>query len=185
MANMHIDIDALAKIAGPVLSLVLGALIKHYTEARSKVVSFLGHASSFNLQGPPTTTIHTHAVVVRNAGRKAASNVRLTHASLPLNVTIYPPVQHSIQRNADGSGDIVFPTLVPKEQVTISYLYFPPLLWNQIHIDTKSDEGFAKILNVIPMPQPNTAVIAGLRVLVFVGASFLFYWLVRLVAAAI
>jgi len=182
---MNIDIDALAKIVGPILSLVVGALIKHYSEARSKLVSFLTHASSFTLQGQQPTVIHTHSVVVRNAGRKAASNVRLTHASLPFNVTIYPPVQHSIQRNDDGSGDILIPTLVPKEQVTISYLYFPPLTWAQIHLSTKSDEGFAKIINVIPMPQPNAIVTAGFWFLVFVGASFLFYWLVHVIAATI
>jgi hypothetical protein len=185
MAIMNIDIDAFAKILGPVLSLVAGALVKHYTEAKSKVVSFLGHASSFTLQGPQLTTIHTHSVIVRNAGRKVASNVRLTHAELPLNVTIYPPVQHSIQRNADGSGDILIPALVPKEQITISYLYFPPLVWSQIHINTKSDEGFAKIINVIPMPQPNLAITIGVWILMFVGASFLFYWLVRTIATTI
>ena len=104
---------------------------------------------------------------------------------LPINITVYPPVQYSIERNPEGAGEIVFPVLVPKEQVTISYLYFPPLLWNQINVNTKSDEGFAKIINVIPMPQPNKAILASVWALVFVGASFLFYWLVRFSIAAI
>lgn len=182
---MMIDFEAFSKIAGPVLSLVVAALIKHYSEARSKLVSFLGHASSFTLQGEQTSIIHTHAIVVRNAGRKAATNVRLTHATLPMHITIYPPVQHSILRNQDGSGDILIPTLVPKEQITISYLYFPPLLWNQIHINTKSDEGFAKTLNVIPMPQPNIAILFLFLSLSFIGASYLFYWLIHVIAAAI
>jgi hypothetical protein len=186
MANpMNIDPEVIAKIAGPALSLIVGALIKHYTEARSKLVSFIGHASAFTLQGDSPTVIHTHTVVVRNAGRKAASNVRLTHAVLPVNITVYPPVQYSIERNPEGSGEIVIPVLVPREQVTVSYLYFPPLLWNQINVSTKSDEGFAKIINVIPMPQPNKAVIAGIWALVFVGASLMFYWLVRLAIVAI
>lgn len=182
---MSIDIDVVAKIAGPLLSLIVGALVKHYTEAKSKVVYFISHASSFTLQGQQSTVIHTHTVVVRNTGRKAATNVRLTHATLPLNITTYPPIQHSIQSNPDGSGDIVIPILVPKEQVTISYLYFPPLTWNQIHINIKSDEGFAKALNVIPMPQPNAVLAAGVWFLVFIGASFLFYWIVRIMASLI
>ncbi len=183
--SMNFDPEVIAKVAGPLLSLLVAALLKHYTEARSKVVSFVGHASAFTLQGENPALIHTHAIVVRNAGRKAATNVRLTHAVLPINITVYPPVQYSIERNPEGAGEIVFPVLVPKEQVTISYLYFPPLLWNQINVNTKSDEGFAKIINVIPMPQPNKAILASVWALVFVGASFLFYWLVRFSIAAI
>jgi hypothetical protein len=183
---MSLDPEVIAKVAGPVLSLLVGALLKHYTEARSKVVSFIGHASAFTIQGAnPPVVVHTHAIVVRNAGRKAATNVRLTHAALPINITVYPPVQYSIERRPEGAGEIVFPVLVPKEQVTVSYLYFPPLLWSQINVNTKSDEGFAKILNVIPMPQPNRAVIGGIWALMFVGASFLFYWVVRLGIAVI
>ena len=182
---MNLDPEIIAKVLGPLLSLLVGGLIKRYTEARSRVVSFIGHASAFTLQGENPAVIHTHSVVVRNTGRKSANNVRLSHAVLPTNITVYPPVQYSIARNPEGAGEIVIPVLVPKEQVTISYLYFPPLLWSQINVNTKSDEGFAKIISVIPVPQPNKAVIAGVWVLVFVGASFLFYWLARLVIAAI
>lgn len=182
---MNLDPEIIAKILGPLLSLLVGGLIKRYTEARSRVVSFIGHASAFTLQGENPAVIYTHSVVVRNTGRKSATNVRLTHAVLPINITVYPPVQYSIERNPEGAGEIVIPVLVPKEQVTISYLYFPPLLWSQINVNTKSDEGFAKIISVIPVPQPNKAVITGVWTLVFVGASFLFYWLVRLVIAAI
>ncbi len=182
---MNFDPEVIAKLAGPLLSLVVGAVIKHYTEARSRVVSFIGHVSAFTLQGEQNSVIHTHSVVVRNAGRKAAHNVRLTHGVLPINITVYPPVQHTIERNPDGAGEIVFPVLVPKEQVTVSYLYFPPLLWNQINLNTKSDEGFAKIINVIPIPQPSKGVIAAGWGLMFIGASFLFYWLVRLAIDAI
>ena len=182
---MNIDPEIIAKVLGPLLSLLVGGLIKRYTEARSRVVSFIGHASVFTLQGENPAAIHTHSVVVRNTGRKSATNVRLTHAVLPINITVYPPVHYLIERNPEGAGEIVIPVLVPKEQVTISYLYFPPLLWSQINVNTKSDEGFAKIMSVIPVPQPNKAVIAGVWALVFVGASFLFYWLARLVIAAI
>lgn len=182
--NMNLDPEVIAKVVGPLLSLLVGGLIKRYTEARSKVVSFIGHASAFTLQGENPAIIHTHSVVVRNTGRKSANNVRLSHAVLPINITVYPPVHYSIERNPEGAGEIVIPVLVPKEQVTISYLYFPPLLWNQINVSTKSDEGFAKIINVIPVPQPNKAVIAGFWFLVFVGASFLFYWLARLLMSS-
>lgn len=179
-APVNLDPEIIAKVAGPILSLVVAAAIKHYTEARSKVISFIGHTSAFTLQGDQPTVVHTHAIVVRNAGRKAATNVRLTHAVLPINITVQPPVQYTIERNPEGAGEIVFPVLVQREQVTVSYLYFPPLVWSQININTKSDEGFAKIVNVIPMPQPSRLLLAGVWALMFVGASFVFYWLVRL-----
>ncbi|MDR0274340.1 MAG: hypothetical protein LBI48_03165 [Burkholderiaceae bacterium] len=182
---MTFDPDTIAKIIGPLLSLLLGAVVKHYAEARAKVVSFIGHVSSFTLQDQQYSVVHAHSIVVRNAGRKAAHNVRLVHAVLPPNVTVYPPIQYTIESNPEGASEIVIPVLVPKEQVTISYLYFPPLTWNQVNVHTKSDEGFAKILNVIPTPQLNKVILTLIFTLIFVGASFVFYWLVRLIAYVI
>lgn len=182
---MTLDTEIIAKILAPLLSLIVGAIIKHYSEARANVVSFIGHVSSFTLQDEKHTVVHTHSVVVRNSGRKAAHNVRLAHTVLPPNVTVYPPTQYTIQQNPEGASEIVIPILVPKEQLTISYLYFPPLTWNQVNASTKSDEGFAKILNVISMPQPHKAILWFLWGLVFIGASFVFYWLVKLAAYVI
>lgn len=178
---MQIEPDLLAKIAGPIISAIIGGILKIYAEGKSSLVSFIGHVSAFTLADEQRSVVHTHSVVVRNAGRKAAKNVRLSHAVLPLNITIHPQVKHTIERNPDESGEIVFPVLVPKEQVTISYLYFPPLLWNQINANAKSDDGFAKIIKVIPSPEPNGTVYALLWTLVFIGASFTFYWLTRLI----
>lgn len=182
---MNFDPEIIAKVGGPTLSAVVVGLIKHYAEARSRIISYIGHASSFVVQGDQQIVINTHAVVVQNAGRKAATNVRLSHAVLPVNITVFPPINYLIERNPEGSGEIVFPVLVPKEQVTVSYLYFPPLLWNQINVNAKSDEGFAKIIKVIPTPQPNRVVVFGLMSLAFIGTSFLFYWLVRMCITAI
>ena len=180
-----VDPELIAKVAGPVLSLVAGALVKRITDARSRLVSFLGHASAFTLSDEARTQVHTHSIVVRNAGRKSANNVRLTHGVLPPSVTVHPPIQYSIERNPEGSGEIVFPVLVPKEQVTISYLYFAPLTWVQVNGSTKSDEGFAKIITVIPTPQASKLVIALVWFLAFIGASLLFYGLVRMVLSVI
>lgn len=173
------DPDVIAKILAPVISIIVGAIIKYYAETRSKLVSFIGHVSSFTLQDPQRTVIHTHSVIVRNTGNKSANNVRLSHTVLPPNVTIYPPIQYKIETNPEGNGEIVIPVLVPKEQVTVSYLYFPPLLWNQINFTTKSDEGLARILNVIPMPQPSKFVLTVIWLLMLVGASFIIFWLLK------
>lgn len=182
---ISVDPDTLAKLLAPIITLIGGAVVKRITEARSKVISFIGHVSSFTLQDEKKTVVFTHSVVVRNAGSRAATNVRLGHNVFPQNITIFPSVQYSVATNPEGKSEIVIPTLVPKEQVTISYLYFPPLTVANINSYTKSDEGYAKIINVIPMPQPSKLVVALVWSCAFVGASFLVYWLVRLGAYVI
>lgn len=173
--------EQIFKIISPLIALIFGAILKYYTEEKSKLVSFLGHISAFTLQDEQKTQVFAHSIIVRNAGRKVARNVRLGHSFLPQNITIYPKIQHSIERNLDGSGEIVLPVLVPKEQITISYLYFPPVTWEQINNYTKSDDGLAKIINVIPVPQPSKLLTLLIWLLMFIGASFLLYWLMRLI----
>jgi hypothetical protein len=182
---MTFDIETIAKLASPIITLLLGAIVRHYTERRAKVISYLGHVSSFTLQNDQRTPVFTHSVIVRNAGKKAAQNVRLGHNILPRNMTILPKVQYRIEESPEGASEIVVPILVPKEQITISYLYFPPVTWDQVNTYTKFDEGLAKIINVIPMPQPPKWALILVWTLIFVGASLVLYWLMRLIAYVI
>jgi len=101
---------------------------------------------------------------------------------MPPNISLYPNIPYIIENTTGGASEIIIPQLVPKEQVTISYLYFPPDTWNKINSYTKSDEGFAKIINVIPMPKPAKLALGIVWLLMFIGASFLIYWLIRLIA---
>ena len=175
-----IDVETAAKIASPIVTLVIGAILKHYTEKSPKLLSYIGHVSAFTLQDEMKSSVFTHSVIVRNAGRRAATNVRVGHHFLPINLRIEPQINYKIEVNPEGAAEIVIPTLVPKEQVTISYLYFPPTTWNQINSYTKSDDGYAKIVNVIPMPQPSTYVRWTSWILILIGASFVTYWVLRL-----
>ena len=172
---MNINWDLIIKIAVPLFTLGLGKYLDRWLEKRSKLIVYLGHASAFTIRGNPNGVIHTHAVVLRNAGREAANNVRLGHHVLPENFQIYPAIPHEVVREPNGAAEIVIPKIVPNEQVTVSYLYFPPLLWSQIHSYTKSDEGFAKALNVIPTPQPPRWMIVVIWSLVFIGSVSLLY----------
>ena len=176
---MTYDIEIIAKIASPIITLIVGAIIKHLTERRSKIVSFLGHVSSFTLRDENHTQVYTHGIVIRNAGRKSATNVRVGHNFLPPNIQVSPPVKYTIEENPEGGAEIIFPIMVPKEQISISYLYFPPVTWDKVNAYTKSDDGFANILNVISMPLPSKFVITLVWGLMFLGASFIFYWLVK------
>src|SRR2546425_927663 len=142
---MAIDWELVAKVGGPIVGGFVGALIDRALEDRPKVVTYLGHTSAIVLRtGVPTPIqVHTHAIVVANAGRKPAQNVRLGHYVLP-DFQVYPSVAYSVANLPSGGQEINFPSLVPKEQVTVSYLYFPPLIWNQINSYVKSDSGQAR-----------------------------------------
>ena len=178
---MPLDLDLALRIAVPLGTLVLGKYVDRWLTKRSKLISYLGHASSFTLRGAKPGIVHTHSIVVRNAGRLAANNVRIGHYVLPDNFQLQPSVPHTVERLDNGSAEIVIPKLIPEEQVTVSYLYFPPLLWREIHAYTKSDEGFAKILNVLPTPQFPKWLARTIWVLVFVGAASLLYIIVELI----
>ena len=78
-----------------------------------------------------------------------------------------------------GTFQILIPTLAPKEQVTISYLYQEPTVWNQVSSQPKSDDGLAELVTAIPAPRPNRLVRYSTIVLSLVGLSYILYWTVR------
>jgi len=143
-----------ATIAGPVIGGAAGALIERSLQNRPKLFTYYGNVSSHSIAsdtGP--VAIHTHDVIVRNGGRKSARNVRLGHTVLPKDYRVTPAVEYHLQEVPGSGPDIVFAALVPGEQVTVSYIYFPPLLYNQVNSYVKSEEGFAKVITVLPQPQ--------------------------------
>lgn len=173
------DIDLIAKVLAPLISLVVAAIIKHYLEGKSRLVTYIGHVSAFpNISGPRT---HTHSVVLQNAGKKSAVNVRVPHG-VPLadvSVQINPPMQYSFEFNPANAFQILIPTLAPKEQITISYLYSEPIVWTQISYQPKSDDGLAEIVQAIPAPRPNVTVRYAGFALSFIGLSYIIYLAVR------
>jgi hypothetical protein len=145
-------------------------------------VYYLGHASAFQVQQADPElaplVVHTHAVVIRNVGRLPARNVRVGHNVLPLNFTIYPPRPSRIETLPGDQNEIVFDTLVSGDQLTISYLYYPPLLWNQINTDVRSDEGLAQAINVLPTRQYPRWSLRTLTFLLAIGTIASLYLLV-------
>src|SRR5206468_3645193 len=125
---MMIDWNAVATVAAPVVALFAGVWVNRKFENRPILISYFGHISAFHSTPPDRQAIHvhTHAVVLRNTGRRSATNVRLHHNVLP-DFTIWPSIAHRTEALPDGTQDIVIPVLVPGEEITVSYLYFPPL----------------------------------------------------------
>lgn len=121
------------------------------------MISHYGHVSAFTVQPIDPSQrpydVFTHSIVIKNTGRKTATNVRLGHQTLP-NVKVYPDIDYMINQLPGGGKEIIFPKIIPKKEVTVSYLYFPPLIYDQINTYVESDEGPAKIVNVLLQPQP-------------------------------
>jgi uncharacterized repeat protein (TIGR01451 family) len=167
---MQIDWSLVGTIAQPVLAFALGIVADRFFASRARLVSFFGHVSTHRATNPQggQFVVYTHTVVVGNAGRATANNVRLSHNTLP-DFSIHPPVPYRVEVLPSGEREIVFEKIVPKQQVTISYLYFPPLVAAQINAGIRSDEGFAKQLDVLLQPRPPKALLRVLYVLTLAG----------------
>jgi hypothetical protein len=141
---------------------LVGGLLNRIVERRSRLIAFYGHVGVFQLTPPanappgaPPGRIHTHTVVIGNVGSLPAHNVRVPHARAlaAANVHVYvePGVSYSTQKLPGGEDEFLFPILVSKQYVTISYLYFPPLTFHSINLPIRSDEGFARQVSVLPV----------------------------------
>jgi len=153
---LPIDIDLAIKIAGPIAGGLITKILSDLIERRPRLVCFYGHSSGINLPTNEATghtvRVHSHSVVVANQGREAATNVRLGHRTLP-NFEIFPDIAYTQTKLPGGTEELLIPTLSPKEQITINYLYFAPVTYNQIHTYIRSDAGLAKVLKVLPTQQ--------------------------------
>jgi hypothetical protein len=183
---MSINWDIVLKIVMPLLTLFLGVWLKNIFEAKEKLIAHYGHVSSFKLKRSEGEEqdrwVYTHSVIVRNAGRKLATNLRLGHNVLPDNVIVQPDIEYSIKDLPGGSKELVFPSIAPKKEITISYLYSPPLTYAQINSHIESDSGAAKVVNVLLQQIYPKWINASVGVLMLTGSVTLIYLLVMLVA---
>jgi hypothetical protein len=177
--NMAIDWVLVSNIATPTVTLFIGAGINKVTERRANLVTYYGHVSVFNIQGPQNLQVNAHSVIVRNAGGRAARNVRISHNIMPPNVHIWPPVESQTVNMPGGGADIVIPLLVPGEQITISYLYDTRFTFNQINSTVRSDEGFAKVLTILLTPQLPKWKICVLWTLIIMGGITSLYLIAK------
>ena len=183
---MVINWSVVATIAAPIIALFVGVWINRRFENRPVLISYFGHVSAFRVVPPAgqPVFVNTHAVVLRNAGRRSANNVRLRHNVLP-DFTIWPALQHHIEDLPAGGKEIVIPTLVPGEEVTVSYLYFAPVTVAQINAGIKSDEGFAHQIPVLlqrQYPKWFNVTAAALMLIGLISVVYVaFYAVVRLV----
>src|SRR5437899_3122244 len=139
---MILDLDGWLKIASILVTLLLWIITN---SKRARLEAFFIHATSHPIPGAKNQQVNTHALVVRNAGTKPAINLRVVHNVMPESIRVWPTVNYTVN-NLPLGGELLFPALVPREQITISYLYAPPLTYDQIGALVKSDDGLAQVL---------------------------------------
>jgi len=186
---MNVNWDTVVKLVVPLGALVLGRYFERWLAKRPKLIVWIGNSSPFTVRGQKGAAdrrrpvdVNTHATVIKNTGRGAAYEVRIGHFVLPDNYQLVPAVPHTIERMQNGISEIIIPMLAPDEQLTISYLYFPPVLWNQINAYVKSKDGFAQVINVLPAPPRPKGLMILIWFLVFVGLVSILYPIAGLIA---
>jgi hypothetical protein len=187
---LPIDFSLLASIGEKIVLLFAGGLVGRFFERSARLVAFYSHVGAFRIhtQGQPPSMVHTHSVVIRNAGRLAAHNVHVPHRGMlnaaNIHISIDPDLAHKVQTLPNGTEEILFAALPAQFQVTISYLYFPPIVFGQINAPIYCDEGSARQINVLPQPQRPRWVLAMLWGLIVIGVIAVVYALFELVRRA-
>lgn len=173
-----IDLPLVQRILEPV---VIGFVLffgQRFFERRARLVVYYGNVGFFQL---PTGNVHTHTVVIRNAGKLPAHNVRIPHtgplAAANIHVSVLPQALYDVRPLPTGGEELHFAVVAPGQTLTISYLYYPPIVWNQINQAVMSDEGPARVLRVLPTPQFPRWALALLWGLIGIGALTCVYFL--------
>ena len=123
MINWQLFVTLMA----PILTLVVGRWVNDRFESRPILLTYWGHFSSFDFQDETGTvrSIHTHSIIIRNAGKRPASNVRVSHVHLPTHFQIWPPTPYNLEEVPSSGRDIVFPTVIPQARVQYRLSLFP------------------------------------------------------------
>ena len=102
---MEIAWNVVAIIAAPLIALFVGAVLNRAIESRPRLVTYLGHVSAHRLKREDNTPydIFTHSVVLRNSGRRPATNVRLAHPYLP-DFNVFPSVGYRVENLPGAAG---------------------------------------------------------------------------------
>ena len=177
---MEINWSIISAYVAPLIALFIGAAIDHLIERKPRLIAYFTHATAFDLADVnPPTTIHTHGIIIRNVGKKPAIDVRVRHHILPSNFKVFPVIEHNRIDLPGGGVEIVFPVLVPNEQVSISYLYPSTLFYNQIHAGIRHSEGFATEVTALPTPQYSAWIRWILWSLLILGVIALIYLIIE------
>jgi hypothetical protein len=170
----NIDYNLVWNIAVVFISPFIYFAINNFLDSRKKLISHYGHIGVFKLHNGDN--VFTHSVVIRNNSHKPITGIRLWHNVLPESVDVYPKnIEYS-----KTDKEIIIPKLVGKEEITFSYLYFPPITYDQINKSIKSDSGFVKHIETIIVPKVPKWLIFTIYFLMTIGLITTIYFFFQL-----
>lgn len=171
--------DSIKFILATSLAWIIQYALKSYYEKGPRVIHYLLHASvnQVSFEGQPSFPVWSHGLVVRNVGDKPAHNVKIYNAHMQglYHFSIWPEMRFDNIELPNGGKEICVSILRPSEQITLSYLYSPPVAAIQFGHSVKHDEGLSKEIRVIPAPIPSFIQLLVYKVLAFIGLSTVIY----------
>ncbi|ERH60090.1 hypothetical protein O204_21070 [Pseudomonas simiae] len=175
----------IVSLAVPILTWVLNSGFK----ARAKLVWASPHSFYFWVQEPlrnsegevlsPSQRVCTASIKVINVGRDTANKIELVFNWKPHYINLWPVRTYEQKTDQDGRHTLIFENLSPKEEIGVEIMSVnadsPALL------QVRSAECIAKNVQLSWVGQMSTLRINVARMLLFLGASTLIYWLIVLV----
>ncbi|MDF1680256.1 hypothetical protein [Ponticaulis sp.] len=175
---MEIDWNLVVQIIIPLVAAFFGAVAFQVIERKPKLNAWFLHAGATKVKD---MNFYTHVIVLKNAGRKTASGVRISHHALP-DFSIYPDTEYKIIELPGGGKEIFLDSLVPGQSINVSYLYYAPLRLEQIHNGIRFADGVATQIPIRATPIVSKQVEITAGILMLVGFITLIYLGVLLVS---
>ncbi len=166
-----------ASLSTPIIGLLVGVVVNRAFESKPKLVFYkLINAVFHDKSYEETPFQSSHAIYLKNVGRKPATNVRISHKNLPA-FNISPPLPYTVEKLEHGYVDIVIPMMVADQQLGFHYLYLPPTTPADINTGIRCEEGFAKEIPIIVQRKPARWLMLCCVTLMVVGAMAIGYGL--------
>ncbi|APJ05258.1 hypothetical protein [Silvanigrella aquatica] len=126
--------------------------------------------------------INTHAIVVSNFGNSQTKNITIGHSQFLPSYSIYPNIEHEVI-NLNGEGKAIkIKNLAPKQEIIISYMYFPPKMFNQIGTYIKSDEeGDVQIISKLQTNKTSNIKIILISIPSILVVSYILYHIIEFI----
>jgi len=159
---------------------IISFLLFRFASSRPKLIPYVGYISDFTLDDGDLK-VYTNGIVIKNTGSKPALNVKIGYYFLPDHIKMHPPIDYKTNRTKNRTEEIQIDRILPGAEINISYLYFQPVAYNEIHAYVQSDDECPEIINKIPDSfQPPKSVIYVRRILMFIGFTTIFYLIGKL-----
>ena len=175
---MNIDWSIAVPSLTIIIGIFLGAFLNKWQEKKTNLITYIGHIADFTVED---YIIFTHSIVISNSGSLPANNVRIHHKNLPKLVQIKPSTNFKIEELNDGTKNILIEKIIAGESISVSYLYKSEETDHNVPISIKSDEGYAKHINMLPQQQYSKKVQNFAAFLILLGSIATLYFIFKLI----